>query len=70
MLDWVLLTVVCAVTAFFWWRVVRLEKRLHRVRSRLRAIHDDTSSQHRALEVRLDKVLDYLEPDEGNNRAA
>lgn len=70
MFEWMLLVALIAVTAFMWWRVNLLEKRLERVSSRLRAIHDDTAHQHRALEVRLDRILDYIDRSAGCDKAA
>lgn len=70
MLDWIVLTLLFTVTAFMWWRISRLEKRLERVSTRLRAIHDDTAHQHRALEVRLDQILEFIDRSRGCDRAA
>ncbi|WP_282608891.1 hypothetical protein [Pelagibius sp. Alg239-R121] len=70
MLDWILLGGFAAIIAVMWWRIDRLEKRLERVSTRLRAIHDDTSHQHRALEVRLDRILEYIDQSTSCDRAA
>lgn len=70
MFDWILLAALVLVTAFMWWRVTLLEKRLERVSMRLRAIHDDTAHQHRALEVRLDRILEFIDRSAGCDKAA
>lgn len=70
MFDWILLVALVTVTAFLWWRVTLLEKRLERVSTRLRAIHDDTAHQHRALEVRLDRILEFIDRSDDCDRAA
>lgn len=70
MFDWILLITLASMTGFMWWRISRLEKRLERVSSRLRAIHDDTAHQHRALEVRLDQILEYIDRSAGCDKAA
>jgi hypothetical protein len=70
MLDWVLFAFLFPFMGFLWWRIARLEKHLERQSNRLRAIHDDTGLQHRALEVRLDRVLEYIESGVGRDKAA